>query len=44
MLAGVSTDYYTRMERGRLNGVSEGVLDALARGLQLDETERAHPL
>jgi transcriptional regulator with XRE-family HTH domain len=42
VLAGVSIDYYTRMERGNLAGVSESVLDALARGLQLDEAERAH--
>ena len=42
MLAGVSVDYYTKMERGDLRGVSESVLDALARGLGLDEAERAH--
>jgi transcriptional regulator with XRE-family HTH domain len=42
MLAGVSVDYYTRLERGNLGGVSESVLDALARALQLDEAERAH--
>jgi transcriptional regulator with XRE-family HTH domain len=42
MLAGVSVDYYTRLERGNLNGVSERVLEALARALQLDEAERAH--
>ena len=42
MLAGVSVDYYTKMERGNLSGVSESVLEALARGLQLDEAERAH--
>src|SRR3954470_2913066 len=42
MLAGVSVDYYTRMERGNLRGVSDGVLEAVARGLQLDETERVH--
>src|SRR4051812_32145828 len=42
MLAGVSVDYYTKMERGDLRGVSEGVLDALARGLRLDDAERAH--
>jgi transcriptional regulator with XRE-family HTH domain len=42
MLAGVSIDYYTRLERGNLNGVSESVLDSLARALQLDEAERAH--
>jgi len=42
LLAGVGVDYYTRLERGNLAGASEGVLDALARALQLDEAERAH--
>jgi transcriptional regulator with XRE-family HTH domain len=42
LLAGVSVDYYTRLERGNMNGVSESVLEALARALQLDEAERAH--
>ncbi len=42
MLAGVSVEYYTRLERGNLSGVSEGVLEALAQALQLDEAERAH--
>ncbi len=42
MLAGVSVDYYVRMERGDLGGVSEGVLDSLATALQLDEAEREH--
>jgi transcriptional regulator with XRE-family HTH domain len=42
LLAGVSVDYYTRLERGNLNGVSDTVLEALARALQLDEAERAH--
>ncbi len=41
-LAGVSIEYYTRLERGNLSGASEAVLNALARGLQLDESERAH--
>ena len=41
-LAGVSVDYYIRLERGRTHGVSESVLDAVARALQLDDTERAH--
>ena len=41
-LAGVSVEYYARLERGDLGGVSEGVLDALARALQLDEAERSH--
>jgi transcriptional regulator with XRE-family HTH domain len=41
-LAGVSVDYYNRMERGNLAGVSEGVLEAIAGALGLDEAERAH--
>src|SRR3954453_9750280 len=41
-VAGVSVEYYTRMERGNLAGVSDSVLDALARALQLDDTEAAH--
>ncbi|NQX13103.1 helix-turn-helix domain-containing protein [Microbacteriaceae bacterium VKM Ac-2855] len=42
MLAGVSADYYTRLERGNLAGVSESVLDSLANALHLDEAETAH--
>lgn len=42
LLAGVSVEYYTRMERGNLAGVSEQVLDAVARALQLGEAERDH--
>ena len=42
MLAGVSVDYYTRLERGNARGVSENVLEALTRALQLDDAERAH--
>jgi transcriptional regulator with XRE-family HTH domain len=42
LLAGVSVDYYTRLERGNAGGVSETVLEALARALRLDETERTH--
>ncbi|MFD7025259.1 helix-turn-helix transcriptional regulator [Promicromonospora sukumoe] len=42
LLVGVSVEYYARMERGNLAGVSDTVLDALARALQLDEAERAH--
>ena len=41
-LAGISVDYYNRMERGNLAGVSEGVLEAVAGALRLDEAERAH--
>src|SRR3954447_26272253 len=42
VLAGVSVPYYTRLERGDANGVSDNVLDALAGALQLDDAERAH--
>ena len=42
MLAGVSTDYYLRLERGRDHHPSAQVLDALARVLQLDDVEREH--
>ncbi|HEY4269223.1 MAG TPA: helix-turn-helix transcriptional regulator [Galbitalea sp.] len=41
-LAGVSVDYYNKMERGNLAGVSDGVLEAVAGALRLDEAERAH--
>ena len=42
VLAGVSTDWYTRLEKGHIVGVSEDVLEAVARALQLDEAERLH--
>lgn len=42
MLADMSTDYYTRLERGNLSGVSDSVLEALAHALQLSEAERTH--
>lgn len=42
LLAGVSVDYYAKMERGILAGVSPEVLDAVARALQLDEAETEH--
>ncbi|MCJ1674470.1 MULTISPECIES: helix-turn-helix transcriptional regulator [unclassified Rathayibacter] len=41
-LAGVSVDYYNRLERGKTQGASREVLDAIARALQLDDTERQH--
>jgi len=41
-LAGISVDYYTRLERGDAKGASDAVLDALARVRQLDKAERAH--
>src|SRR4051794_25648186 len=42
LLAGVSPDYYVRLERGNLTGVSDSVLEAVARALQLDDAERGH--
>src|SRR5580765_8539196 len=42
LLAGVSIDYYVRMERGNLAGASDAVLDGVASALQLDEAERSH--
>lgn len=42
MLAGISAEYYVRLERGVVRGVSQDVLDALARALQLDDAERSH--
>jgi transcriptional regulator with XRE-family HTH domain len=41
-LAGMSVEYYSKLERGALAGVSASVLDAIARALQLDDAERAH--
>ncbi|WP_420124037.1 helix-turn-helix domain-containing protein [Nakamurella sp.] len=41
-LAGVSVEYYTRLERGAIRGASAEVLDSLARALRLDDAERAH--
>jgi transcriptional regulator with XRE-family HTH domain len=41
-LAGVSIEYYSKLERGALAGVSASVLDAIARALRLDDAERAH--
>jgi transcriptional regulator with XRE-family HTH domain len=41
-LAGVSIDYYRRLERGDVSGASDSVLEALARALELDDAERSH--
>jgi transcriptional regulator with XRE-family HTH domain len=41
-LAGVSTDYYTRLEKGNLTSASDSVLHAIAEALRLDEAEQAH--
>src|SRR5213075_2704993 len=42
VLAGVSTEWYTRLEKGHITGVSADVLDAVSRALHLDDAERAH--
>ena len=42
VLAGVSVEYYAKLERGGIAGASASVLDAIADSLQLDETERSH--
>src|SRR4051812_12135893 len=42
LLAGISSEYYTRLERGDATGVSESVIEGIAQALQLDEAERVH--
>ena len=42
LLAGVSVEYYTRLERGRASGVSDSVLDSIGDVLQLDDVEQSH--
>src|SRR2546427_11149750 len=44
LLASISVEYYTQLERGNVRGVSEDVLEAVARALQLDEIEKTHLL
>jgi len=44
LLAGISSEYYTRLERGNATGISESVIDGIAHALQLDEAERTHLL
>src|SRR3954452_9297502 len=44
LLAGISSEYYIRLERGNATGVSESVIDGIAPALQLDEAERTHLL
>jgi transcriptional regulator with XRE-family HTH domain len=44
LVAGISVEYYTRLERGNAGGVSDEVLHAVSGALQLDEAERAHLL
>lgn len=42
LVAGMSSEYYKRLERGNATGVSEAVIDGVSRALQLDEAEHAH--
>ena len=42
LIAGMSTEYYVRLERGNATGVSEAVLNGISRALQLDEAEHSH--
>lgn len=42
LVAGVSPEYYKRLERGNVAGVSEAVIDGVSRALRLDEAEHAH--
>ena len=42
LVAGMSVEYYTRLERGNARGVSESVLEGVSRALQLDAAEHAH--
>lgn len=42
LLAGMSVEYYTRLERGTATGVSEGILDGISCALRLDDAERTH--
>lgn len=42
LVAGMSVEYYVRMERGNATGVSESVLEGISRALQLDDAERSH--
>jgi len=44
LLAGISVEYYTRLERGNARGVSDDVLESVSHALQLDEAEHAHLL
>jgi transcriptional regulator with XRE-family HTH domain len=42
LIAGMSAEYYKRLERGNAGGVSEAVIDGVSRALQLDEAEHSH--
>src|SRR6476660_8587835 len=44
LLAGISVEYYTRLERGNARGVSDSVLDAVCTALQMNDAERDHLL
>ena len=42
LLAGMSVEYYVRLERGNASGVSDAILDGISRALKLDDAEHAH--
>lgn len=42
LIAGMSSEYYKRLERGNATGVSEAVIDGVSRALQLDDAEHSH--
>jgi transcriptional regulator with XRE-family HTH domain len=42
LLAGMSVEYYVRLERGNASGISDGILDGISRALKLDDAEHAH--
>ena len=44
LLAGISSEYYTRLERGNATGVSDSIIEGIAHALQLDDAERTHLL
>src|SRR5690349_24994735 len=42
LLAGMSTEYYVRLERGNATGISDSILDGISRALKLDSAEHSH--
>lgn len=42
LLAGMSVEYYVRLERGNASGISDAILDGISRALKLDDAEHAH--
>jgi len=42
LMAGMSVEYYVRLERGNASGISDAILDGISRALKLDDAEHAH--